>query len=347
MQGDVLSGGIPKRLVLQKGIWSLEIVRQVAVERSVYRPVKQRIEGPDVILRYFKRAPELKGLGSGALQLLQSAPSDQDRSFDAVNGEWVPSSLSPSYVDELKRQHIRNAQQSTQTQLLAVRTEHVRLRHANRSLTTRVAELEKKVAWLANELEVVRAQRPMIVQAPVAELAEPEAVNVGSPAAIAVEAPTTDFQPFELPPADDLIRCIEQLIGSDVSAQELPNPVRVPEPKDGYFIAMLIDDKDVEVGAICLDLKATVFLGGTLLMVPESELTSQVRAKKASEDSIAASNEVCNALSASVNNVPGNPHVRTTFLALLTAETGPWLQSARAQLGLTDTLGGKVVVVAR
>jgi hypothetical protein len=342
---DVLSGGIPKRLLLHKGVWSLEVVRQVAVERSVYRPVKQLIEGPDVIMRYFKRAPELKTLGMAAMQLLQAPPSDQDRSFDAINGEWVPTVIAPSYITELKRQQLRNAQHSTQVQLLDVRTECLRLRHANSAMITRVCELEKKVAWLVGELETLRNQRPVYVQN-VPAIAETVVADVKAP--VEVEKQTQgQHQPLDLPPPDDMIRCLEQLIGSDVTANEIPVPPRLPEVRDTYFVASMMDDNDVEVGAVFMDLKATVYLGGNLLMVPENELSSQVRSKRPSEDSIAASSEVCNALSGCINNVTGNPHIRTTFLLAQTEETAPWLKSARSIVVLQDSLGGKLLVAAR
>jgi hypothetical protein len=328
-------------------MWSLEVVRQVAVERSVYRPVKQLIEGPDVIMRYFKRAPELKTLGMAAMQLLQGPPSDQDRSFDAINGEWVPTVIAPSYITELKRQQLRNAQHSTQVQLLDVRTECLRLRHANSAMMTRVCELEKKVAWLVSELETVRNQRPVYVQniPAIAEGAVAETSN--APVEVQEQQAPGQHQPIDLPTADDMIRCLEQLIGSDVTATEIPVPPRLPEVRDTYFVASMMDDNDMEVGAVFMDLKATVYLGGNLLMVPENELSSQVRSKRPSEDSIAASSEVCNALSGCINNVTGNPHIRTTFLLAQTEETAQWLKSARSIVVLQDSLGGKLLVAAR
>jgi hypothetical protein len=349
MQGDVLAGGVPKRLTHRSGVWALEVVRQVAVERGVYRPVKQQLEGIDIILRYFGRSPQLKGLAQGAQQLLRAPSGDQNRSFDAVNGEWVPSVLAPSYVDELKRQQLRDREQTLRVQLLEVRTDQVRLNHANKSLLNRVSELEKRLEWLANELEVVRAQRPVVVQAaaPVEQQLKAAVVEAPTSVGAAAVAAIPDFPPLELPPADDLIRCLEQLIGGDVSAKEVAIPAKLPDAKDFQHVVSLLSDANDEIGAIFMDLKATVYLGGTLLMVPEGELTNQVRAKKPSEDSVAASSEVCNAMSGSLNNVSGNQHVRTSFLTLHTTPTVPWLPSARKLLALEDTFGGKLLLVAR
>jgi hypothetical protein len=214
-------------------------------------------------------------------------------------------------------------------------------------MMNRVCELEKKVAWLVSELETVRNQRPVYVQniPAIAEGAVAETSN--APVEVQEQQAPGQHQPIDLPTADDMIRCLEQLIGSDVTATEIPVPPRLPEVRDTYFVASMMDDNDMEVGAVFMDLKATVYLGGNLLMVPENELSSQVRSKRPSEDSIAASSEVCNALSGCINNVTGNPHIRTTFLLAQTEETAQWLKSARSIVVLQDSLGGKLLVAAR
>lgn len=345
MRGDLLSGGIPKRLLARDGRWSLEVVRQVAVERNVYRPHTQRLEGSDVILGYLRRTAQFAALAHGAAELLGNSTPDS-RSYEVVNGEWVQSVLAPSYIDELKRQHRAAAQRSQHVQLLEVRAECVRLRHANAHLTTRVDELQEQFKQLAALVEELKAREPVVIQAPPpvieAPLPEPVLPSPQEP----VDAEAAELPKLRLPRAQDFIRCIEQLIGSEVTAKEVHTEFDVASGEKMY-ISPLIDDSERLVGAIVMDLRSTVFLGGTLLMVPEGELNTQVRTRAPSEDSVAASSEVCNALSGSLNNVPDNAHIRTKYLETLNPADYPWLRKPRVHMLLEDSLGGQVFIACR
>ena len=84
-----------------------------------------------------------------------------------------------------------------------------------------------------------------------------------------------------------------------------------------------------------------------LLMVPEGELNSQVRSRAPSEDSVAASSEVCNALSGSLNNVPDNAHVRTKYLEAFNLSDHAWLKKPRVHMSLEDSFGGQLLVACR
>lgn len=345
MRGDLLSGGIPKRLLARDGKWALEVVRQVAVERNVYRPHTQRLEGTDVILGYLRRTAQFSALAHGAAELLGSM-THESRSYEVVNGEWVQSVLAPSYIDDLKRQHRAAAQRSQHVQLLEVRAECVRLRHSNARLTTRVEELQEQFNQLAALVAELRTREPIVIQgpAPVAEAAVEQHALPATEEVVDVEA--VELPKLRLPRAQDFIRCIEQLIGSEVTAKEVPAEFDL-NSGERVYMSQLVDDSDRLIGAVIMDLEATVFLGGTLLMVPEAELKTQVRTRAPSEDSIAASSEVCNALSGSLNNVPDNAHVRTKYLEPLNATEFPWLRKPRVQMMLEDSFGGRVLIVCR
>ncbi len=345
MRGDLLSGGIPKRLLAQDGKWALEVVRQVAVERNVYRPHTQRLEGSDVILGYLRRTAQFSTLAHGAAELLGSMTHDS-RSYEVVNGEWVQSVLAPSYVDELKRQHRAAAQRSQHVQLLELRAECVRLRHTNVWLTTRVEGLQEQLHQLAATVEELKKREPVVIQtsAPVVEapIERPMLPVVEE----VVDTEAGELPKLRLPRAQDFIRCIEQLIGSEVTAKEISAEFDVTSSEKVYM-SQLVDDSDRLIGAVIMDLKATVFLGGTLLMVPEGELNTQVRTRAPSEDSVAASSEVCNALSGSLNNVPENAHVRTKYLEPLDGTEFPWLKNPRVHMLLEDSFGGRVFIACR
>lgn len=370
MSGDLLGGGTPKRLVQRQGRWVLEVVRQVAIDRSVYRPHTQQLEGPDVILRYLKRSPQFKGLAAGAVQLL-SEPSSGPGCFDAVNGEWVPSVLAPSYIEQLKLQRKRAAQRTIRMQLLDLQAECLRLRHAHAAVLDRVSQLEEQLGRSPSEVLTRRskssapaATRTRSASADSDIEAEPESETGISdaaeqpgpapadpptspePAAESAQAtaPRTALQ-ISLPPVSDYVRCIEQLIGGDVSAKEVDDQINFAINE--LYISTLVDDEGHEAGAILMDIRATVFLGGTLLMVPEDELSEQVANNKPSEDSVAASSEVCSALSGSLNNVDGNPHLRSNFMIALDIAKHAWLESPKSLTYLADSFGGRVIVALR
>lgn len=344
MRGDLLSGGIPRKLVCQDGKWTLEIVRQVAVERNVYRPHTQKLEGDDVILSYLKRSAQFATLAHGAVELLSEGTRER-RSYEVVNGEWVQSVLAPSYVEELKRQHRVAAQRAQHVQLLEVRAECVRLRHSNAKLLSRMAALEERLSALAGEVEELKAREPVVIQAPApAEVVE--AVAPPPPPEEILDPEAASLAKLKLPKPLELVRCIEQLIGGNVSARAVSSQLDVTSNQT-FYVSALIDDEDRVLGAIVMDIMGAVFLGGTLLMVPEAELHAQVRSKSPSEDSMAASSEVCNALSGSINNVADNAHVRTKYLEPLKLEDYPWLKKPREQMMLEDTFGGHVVIAYR
>lgn len=344
MRGDLLSGGIPKRLLARDGRWALEVVRQVAVERNVYRPHTQRLEGAEVILGYLRRTAQFAGLAHGAAELLTNS-AEGSRSYEVVNGEWVQSVLAPSYIDELKRQHRAAAQRSQHVQLLEVRAECVRLRHSNTKLQGRVDGLEAQLTALSALVEELKAREPVIIQAAPQVLDKPVEPTVQAVDEV-VDPEASELPRLRLPRAQEFVRCIEQLIGSEVTAKEVQAPLDITDG-DRLYVSQLIDDSERIVGAIVMDLQATVFLGGTLLMVPEPELNTQVRTRSPSEDSIAASSEVCNALSGSLNNVPDNVHIRTKYLELLNHAEFAWLKKPRTQMTLEDSFGGSIMVACR
>jgi hypothetical protein len=142
-----------------------------------------------------------------------------------------------------------------------------------------------------------------------------------------------------------LVRCIEQLIGGDVTAKETPKSFDVADER--LFVSLLFNEANTSVGAVVMDVKATVYLGGTLLMVPEDELASQTKSGKPSEDSLAASSEVCSTLSSSINQLSGNAQVRSNFMELLDIAKHPWLTAPSSALYLQDSFGGKLLVAAR
>ncbi len=345
MRGDVLSGGSPKRLQQSNGQWTLEVVRQVAVDSSVYRPHSQLLEGPELILRYLKRNPTHHRLAESALRLLKSQVEDGEATFEAVNGEWLPATSGKADFERTRKSKEIAARRSQYVQLLELRAEHIRLQHAHTALLKKVMQLAQAVAENTEEIDRLKKQGPVVIQAPVQEVAKPESLAPEEPEDMAPLS--TDTPTMLLPEASDLVRCIEQLIGGDATAKESAGTFNITASSRHIFMSTLVDDEDHVVGAVAMDLKATVYLGGTLLMVPDGELIDQVKRQAPSEDSIAASSEVCNSLSGSVNNLPENIHVRTNFLEPLNFAEQSWVAKPRSRVVLEDSFGGHIALLAK
>ena len=96
-----------------------------------------------------------------------------------------------------------------------------------------------------------------------------------------------------------------------------------------------------------MDLRATVFLGGTLMMQPRDQLEQQFAAAKPEQDSIAASAEICNALSGAVNAAQSRYHVRTSGLSAFALDQYDWAPTPAARRDLQDSFGGLTTVLSR
>jgi hypothetical protein len=178
-----------------------------------------------------------------------------------------------------------------------------------------------------------------------ADAAEPPPEPVAPPAPPAPPATPTRVQ-LELPPVSELAKCVVLLIGGDVSAKEGDPPFSVNRTTKDCYAASILDDNDQTVGAIVMDLKAAVFLGGTLMMLPRSEIEQQLKSLSPGEDSIAASAEICNALSGAINGSQ-DQHVRAGRLEKFEFKTWSWVTTAADRRDLEDSFGGRTVVFSR
>jgi hypothetical protein len=149
-----------------------------------------------------------------------------------------------------------------------------------------------------------------------------------------------------LPPIHELAKCVALLIGGDVSAKEGVPPLAVNRTTANCYAAPILDDNDQCVGMILMDLKATVYLGGTLMMLPRSELDQQLRSFTPGEDSIAASAEICNALSGAINGFQ-NQHVRVGGLEKFELEGWRWATKPADRRDLEDSFGGRTALFTR
>jgi hypothetical protein len=124
-----------------------------------------------------------------------------------------------------------------------------------------------------------------------------------------------------LPAQGGLTECLAMLLES---APPLERCKESPFDKLAHPLACkLLDDEGRERGAILMDLRAALLLGAGLLALPRDEALKQLTDNEPSADALLASSEICNNLTAPVNEVPGNPHVRSTVLASVDVSTLP------------------------
>jgi hypothetical protein len=194
--------------------------------------------------------------------------------------------------------------------------------------------------------EQVPASQPEAWDAPEAADAAPEPVAPPPPPPPPAPPASPTRVQLELPPVSELAKCVVLLIGGDVSVKEGEQSFGVNRTTKDCYAASILDDNDQTVGAILMDLKAAVFLGGTLMMLPRSEIEQQLRSLSPGEDSIAASAEICNALSGAINGFQ-DQHVRAGRLEKFEFKTWSWVTAAADRRDLEDSFGGRTVVFSR
>lgn len=168
--------------------------------------------------------------------------------------------------------------------------------------------------------------------------ATPDAAPTEEPEAAAESSAEPAAQ---IPSSADLSRILEGLLGAPVPLTEA-EPLAIDASCYG---CMLLDDDDRIVGAFVADLRATVMLGGTLMMIPEGVLAESLEAGEPTEDMLEAMSEVLNVSSRAFNDVPGNPHVRTKVIAPIDLDAYPWLPNPVARTDHAEPNGGVITMV--
>jgi hypothetical protein len=361
----------------------LEVVRHVNIGHDLVRPTTECLTGNRMIGSYFKSNPDQEALGRGALKLMQMTSSDGPRSYSAVGAEWVSSSLPPGALDgeveegpnlqtQLDALNMRITALVALQEGLLVRLARLEARIAEGGSTNNGARRTGVRAALALEAAAVRETRaePNEPAAPIGEAAaepveseaedgtESEAEDGSAPSEPAPPEPApvrASPEPVDqrarpkaelaLPPVAELSKCIALLVGNGVNI-ETAEPLAVgPDLLDCYS-ALIEDESGEPLGLILMDLRATVFLGGSLMMQPTEQLEQQFAAANPEQDSIAASAEICNALCSALNAAQDRYHVRTCPLEKLDLARHPWATHVATRRDLADSFGGRVAVLS-
>ena len=364
MTGDLLQNGEPKRLTCHAGRWFLEVERLVAIDANLFQPQLQRLEGVDAVLGFLKKNPNAESLLCGTQQLLKSTTLDEVRSFENVDGEWVPSAISPVYIKQLTHGRNGNAQQSSAQELSQLRAELLLLRASHERLKERVMDLERKFEQMRvslrvqpdfsqGEVQILQSGQPRPDVVPRGEGADLRTGSRVRPAeapqkpASAPAATKPAGHALTLPGADKLIEGLKTLLGDAVAVRKVEPTTSLDGPFEGFWSSRLADETGAQVGAILANLPCLVRLGGELMMLPESEIQQQIRDCQPSEDSVAAMSEVCNALAGVFHEVPGNPQVKNTYLEPHRSDGLSWLDGAKQVAELHVESGGILLLLVR
>ena len=361
--GDLLTTATPARLLCRRGTWVLELVKLVPVDRNVFQPRVQRLEGSEAVLQHLKRSTDSPGLATAAGLLMRGFRTDEDRCFEAVDGDWVPGEPGPRRDSTRPSApppggQVAGEVAELRAELLVLRASHERLRERIMRLESLfstgssaprdlISVVPTPSVGLPNISDVPRAPEPFA-----ATLAQGEAPRNSEAlrprSAPPSPSPTAATPAVRLPAAPEIRACLQTLIGDQVNAREkrpFTFSVSSAEPR---WVSRLIDDDGREVGAIVADLHATTALGGALMGLDEAEVEAQRAAATPSEDVLGAMSEVANNLSGVINQGSSSVHVRVKPIEPLSPDVLEWAKSPARGLELAlEPNGGCLFLLAR
>ena len=351
--GDLLSSASPTRLLCRRGTWVLEVVRLVPVERNVFQPKVQRLEGMEAVVQYLKRNGDNAALASAASQLMRASRADDERSFDAVDGEWVPGEPGPrpgSTRPSAPPPGDPGEVAELRAELLVLRASHERLRE-------RVQRLESQISRSGSHEVLAVSPTPSVVMprtpdAPRAPEAFASTLMQGQAPVRSDSPPVRSQAPagaaMKLPAVPAINACLQSLIGDSSGVRE-KRPVNfAPSEIGACWLSRLIDEAGIEVGVIVADQSATATLGGALMALPEHEIEAQRTHETPTQDVIGAMSEVANQLCETINQEAGGAQVRVKPIEALAPGLLDWTSAASNALELELADGaGRLFLFAR
>jgi len=336
--GDLLTTATPARLLCRRGTWVLELVRLVPIERNVFQPRVQRLEGMDAVLQYLKRNADNPALASAASHLMRGPRSEEERFFDAVEGEWVPGepgtrpgSTRPSAPPPANSGEVAE----TRAELLVLRASHERLRERVQRLESQLTtgSIGPDVLSLAPTPSVMMPRPSEALLGPEPFAATLVEGKIPAPPARHSERARIPGA-MNLPEVAALNACLQSLIGDSSPAHERQPVNFSPATLGACWVSRLIDEAGVEVGAIVADQAAAATLGGALLALPEHEIEAQSAHQTPSQDVIGAMSEVSNQLCETINQDATGRHARVKPIEPLVPGLLDWTQNASGALEL-------------
>jgi hypothetical protein len=157
--------------------------------------------------------------------------------------------------------------------------------------------------------------------------------------------------PVTLPDAEEFSDMLGLLLGDPVELS--PGEPFGETARDDVYCSFLSDDGGEVLGAIEADLPAVVYLGGSLIMLPENALRAQAEDGDVSAHVMDAFQEVVNTLRSTLNHIRENPHVSPGPLQMVTEEIAgehAWMNEPAETVALEGEFPigtGRLVVLAR
>jgi hypothetical protein len=367
-----VTSSTPSRLLRQRGRWALEVTRLVPLDDKILEPRSQRLEGSDAILRHLRYSTDQSSLERGAAQLMRALRGDDDRAFVVMDGEWVPSGNvggRPTSEAELKA-HLSEVR----AEVLLLRAAHQRLRDRVSRLEARLEHLDVRPRSVPPSNSSLRAE---LALGPAVEPAgpapalfteletEPAADQTRQSAGVVVERapPSNPFRAaaaalapadappanaMALPPVSRVISAIAELFGGDpgLAKTDAPLPDSTLELA-ALYAGRFVDDDGNDLGALLGELRLVAHIGGKLMGLPTTVIDEQARTGLLNEQVLAAMSEVVNTLSATINELPKNPHVRATPVEPFPPDRLYWIANARHSVVLAKSRVGTLWLLAR
>src|SRR5450755_3221389 len=233
--GDLLTTATPARLLCRRGTWVLELVKLVPVDRNVFQPRVQRLEGSEAVLQHLKRSADGPGLATAAGQLMRGFRTDEDRCFEAIDGDWVPGEPGPRRDSTRPSApppggQVAGEVAELRAELLVLRASHERLRERIMRLESLLSTGSSAPRDLISVVPTPSVGLPNISDVPRAP--EPFAATLaqGQPPIVS-DVPRARVEPRSSPsvPSGDAIRfpsasalnaCLHAVIGDHVNAHE-------------------------------------------------------------------------------------------------------------------------------
>ena len=339
MQEELTDETEPMRLTRRRGVWRVECTELVAIDESLLRPERRQVASGADVARYLGRHCAAE-VAREALRLTEQADDGTERVFVLQGDAWVPLA-----------KPVPSQRPLAQADLAALSTEMSYqfglMRALYEAILARVVALEAAAQHIRESLppprfigrvptrrEVARSLARSEVHGPVHA---PVSGRVS--ATVVSAAPPTALAP---PSAQDVIECVRMLGVTEVAAGD---PKR-PDSVDHCYAGPLVSEHGEEVGAILIDQRGAVELGGGMLGLPVATRDEQAEAGLAA-NTLDALNEIANNLVGIVNRNNPKCYVRLRPLELARPGALDWLASTHAFTRVGTRSGGNLWVAAR
>lgn len=311
---------------------------------------------------------------------MRGTRGDDERSFEAIEGEWVP-------VQENRRDAEAAFQESAQAALAELRAELLILRASHQRLKERVVTLEARLAGgsvppprhapaalpppeavAAQFSSVGHAQVGKAASAPVAPEPAPLFTHQQQPPAAPTLATGHDPEPVRpygevvaaagnqsvaghhiaTGQATEILNAIKELCGGDPGYAKSDEPL--PDSAlelAALYASLLVDDDGQALGVVLADIRATAGLGGKLAGLPATVIEEQAKTGVLSEAVTSAMSEVCNTVSSVLSRVPGNGNLRSTPLESFPADRLRWVNNPGSVVAFEKRRAGVFWIATR